>query len=66
MKTEFQKQRDRALAIVDLEFSDETIAQSNPEILAGFDRIERGESTFQEEEEKLLIQWRKLREQKIV
>jgi hypothetical protein len=50
MTTEFQKQRDRALGIVDLEFSDETIAKSNPEILAGFNRVELGESTLQQEE----------------
>jgi hypothetical protein len=60
MTTEFQKQRDRALGIVDLEFSDETIAKSNPEILAGFNRVELGESTLQQEEEKLMKQWREI------
>jgi hypothetical protein len=42
MKTERQRQRDIAIAIVDLEFDEETIKRSNEDLYAGFGRIERG------------------------
>jgi hypothetical protein len=54
MKTERQRQRDLAIAIVDLEFDDETIKRTNPELNAGFGRIDRGESTHLEEAAKCL------------
>lgn len=50
MKTERERQRDLAIAIVDLEFDDETIKRSNEDLYAGFGRIERGESTHLQEE----------------
>ena len=60
MKTERQRQLDLTLAIVDLEFDDETIARAKPRLLEGIARVERGETTQQEEEERLLAEWRKI------
>lgn len=64
MKTERQRQRDLAIAIVDLEFDDATIKRSNAELYAAFDRIERGESTHLEEEAKCLAELRQIKGQK--
>lgn len=61
VKTEFQRSCDRAIGIVNLAFSDEVIARSNPSLYAMLDRIERGETTFEEEDARLMIEWRKLK-----
>ena len=61
-QTEFQKNRDRAMGIVDLEFDDRVIASSQTELMAMFDRVERGESTFEQEDAALMLRWRELKQ----
>lgn len=61
IKTQFQKDRDSAIGIVNLAFSDEVNAAGYADSMAMFDRIERGESTFEEEDARLMIQWRALK-----
>ena len=61
VQTEFQRSRDRAIGIVNLAFSDEVNAASHAETMAMFDRVERGETTFEEEDARLMIQWRALK-----
>ena len=61
-QTEFQKNRDRAMGIVDLEFDDSVIASSQTELMAMFDRVERGESTFEQEDAALMLRWRELKQ----
>ncbi len=61
VKTEFRKNCDSAIGIVNLAFSDEVIARSNPSLYAMIDRMERGETTFEEEDARLLAEWRALK-----
>lgn len=47
--------------IVDLEFDDETIQACSAEREAAIKRLEHGETTFEQEEARLLEQWRELK-----
>ncbi len=59
--TKFEKSVGWAMASTALEFSDEVVAKTDIEILATMARIKRGETTLEEEENKLLQEWRELK-----
>lgn len=61
-QTEFQRNRDQAMGIVNLEFSDAVIADSQQELMEMFDRIERGESTYEQEDAALMLRWQALKQ----
>lgn len=50
----------QAIASVNLSFSDATIKSSQTDLEATFRRIQTGETTYDDEEERLLEQWREL------
>lgn len=51
-----------AKGIVDLEFDDATIAAAQREQEAMIGRLERGETTFEEEDARLMEQWNNLKD----
>lgn len=61
-KADLQKSRDHTAGIVNLEFSDVVIAASQPEVNAIFDRIDRGVSTFEQEDAALMARWYMLKQ----
>ncbi len=64
--SEFQKRVQWAMDCTALEFSDKVVTDTNEDILQIFARIERNETTRQQEETKLLNQWNELINKKVV
>lgn len=61
--SEFQKNAQWAMACTALEFSDDVVQATNHSLIETFKRIEAGQTTYDEEEAKLLKQWNLLKGQ---
>ncbi len=61
--SEFQKNAQWAMACTALEFSDDVVQATNHSLIETFKRIETGQTTYDEEEARLLKQWNMLKGQ---
>ncbi len=62
--SEFQKNAQWAMACTALEFSDDVVQATNNRLTETFKRIETGQTTYEEEEARLLKQWNVLKRAK--